>query len=482
MNLNSPLHARSIRFQLLLAINVPLAVLATIFLVYDFRRELSDRVVEKRIALDEEAKTMLPAVLQIRDHGDGRVQRYIDAVCGRMHDYDSPGHHIAVVFPNVVLQAESHHRASPQLIRAIQQAAKAPSRRAHVGEHEIIVGNYKQDGTSVFISERMEGLRRSVWNDLARRLASFLVMAGVAAIVVNLVLLRLVTAPLRRFVDTVRDIASGRLDSQVEAFSSAELRFLSDEINQMCQALAAADKYRVLQMVKAREIQRHVLPDDQSTPGLAMASLFLPADEVGGDYYDVVSLSNGTVLLCVADVSGHGVSAAMSTVLLRSLLHTATENLCHPGEILEFVNRRFVEAVLPGDFATAILIQIEVQSRRLTFASAGHETAWLLSPDGERRELQSTGLILGIDEDATWESQEYDLAQDERLLIVTDGVTETHADIDNMFGRDRPIELLEGCSESSLDEAVDRIKCELAAFRQGTMQLDDVTVVLAALV
>ena len=205
------------------------------------------------------------------------------------------------------------------------------------------------------------------------------------------------------------------------------------------------------------------------------------ADEVGGDYYDVITLSDGTVLLCVADVTGHGVSAAMATVLLRSLLHTAAESLCCPREILDFANRRFVEATLPGDFATVILVQVDVQSRRLEYASAGHETALLLSPYGERRVLESTGLILGIDADATWESQECDLAQGERLLLVTDGVTETHGPNGTLFGRDRLIELLQNFPESSLDEVINRIKHALAAFQQGTVQHDDVTMVLAAL-
>lgn len=464
----------------MVAVNVPLTVFASLFLVHDFRREISNRIAEKRIALDEEAKTMLPAVLQIREHGNDRVRRYIDAVCRRMHDNDSPGHHIIIVFPDEVLQAEAHHRESPQMIRAVKQAAKSPNRRAHVGEYEIIVGIYEQDGTSVFISETMESLRRSVFRNLAQRIAGFLLLAIVAAMVMNFVLHNLVTGPLRRLVDTVRGIADGKLDSQAEVFSSAELQLLNQEINQMSHALAAADKYRALQMAKAREIQRHVLPNEKSIPGLAMASFFLPADEVGGDYYDVVPLSDGSVLLCVADVTGHGVSAAMAAVLLWSLLHTAVENLCHPRDVMEFVNRRFVEAVLPEHFATVILVQIDVQSRCLAYVSAGHETAWLLSPDNERRELESTGLILGIDEDATWESREYDLVKGERLLVVTDGVTETQAANDNLFGRDRPVELLEGCSESSPDEAVDRIKDALAAFRQGTMQLDDVTIVLAA--
>ena len=481
MNFNLPLHTRSIRFQLLLAVNLPLAVLATLFLVYDFRREILDRVVEKRIALDEEAKTMLPAVLQMRHHGKDCVQSYIDTVCARMQDSDSPGHHIAVVFPEAMLQAEIHHRASPEMIQTLQQAAQSSTRRAYVGEQEIIVGNYGQDGTTIFVSETMERLRRSVWNDLGRQIVVFLILACVAAIVVNVVLLRFVTAPLRRLVNTVRDIAAGKLGSRAVAFSSAELRFLANEINQMSEALTAADRYRGLQMAKAREIQQHVLPDTQSIPGLTMASLFLPADEVGGDYYDVISLSDGTVLLCVADVTGHGVSAAMATVLLRSLLHTAAESLCCPREVLDFVNRRFEEATLPGDFATVILVQIDVQSQRLEYASAGHETALLLSPDGERRALKSTGLILGIDADAIWESQEYDLAQGERLLLVTDGVTETHDPNGTLFGRDRLVELLETSPELILNEFIDRIKHALAAFQQEAVQHDDVTIVLAAL-
>ncbi len=478
---NAGFRSLSIRMQLLLAVNLPLAALATLFLVYDFRREMSDRVAEKKIALDEEAKTMLPAVLQMRHHGNDQVQGYIDTVCARMRDDQSPGHHIVVVFPEIVMQAEAHHRASPEIVQAVQRAIQSPLLRTRVGDHEIIVGHYGQDGTVVFVSETMESLRQSVWNDLARQLLGFLILAGVAAIIVNVVLLRFVTAPLTRLVTIVRDITAGKLGGRVAALSSAELRFLASEINRMSQSLAVADKYRAIQMAKARDIQQHVLPCVQSTPGLTMASLFLPADEVGGDYYDVITRLDETVLLCVADVSGHGVSAAMSTVLLRSLLHTASENYCSPKEILDFVNRRFVEATLPGDFATAILVELDLRSRRLEYVSAGHETAWLLSTDGERRALESTGLILGIDEDATWKSRKYDLAQGERLLIVTDGVTETHGANGTLFGRDRLIELLSDCEDLSLDEVAEQIKHALVAFRQESKQHDDVTVLLAAL-
>jgi hydrogenase maturation factor len=68
-----------------------------------------------------------------------------------------------------MLQAEIHHRASPEMIQTLQQAAQSSTRRAYVGEQEIIVGNYGQDGTTIFVSETMERLRRSVWNDLVLR-------------------------------------------------------------------------------------------------------------------------------------------------------------------------------------------------------------------------------------------------------------------------------------------------------------------------
>ncbi len=467
--------------QLLLAVNVPIAVLVTVFLALDFRREMSHRVAEKRIALDEEAKTMLPAVLQMRRHGNNQVQRYIDSVCGRMQDSESPGHHIAVVLPGAELQAEAHHRASPEMMYAVQRAADSPLRVAKVGEREIIVGHYDQDGVRVFVSETMESLRQEARSDLARQLAGFLVMGGVAAFVVNFVLLRLVTTPLTRLVDTVRDIANGKLDSRADAFSSAELRFLANDINKMSQALDAAGKYRAMQMAKARDIQRHVLPDEDSMPGLRMASLFLPADEASGDYYDMISLPDKVALLCVADVTGHGISAAMTTVLLRSLLRMAAETWCHPGEILEFVNHRFVEAVLTEDFASVFLLRIDLRSGLTEYASAGHGTGWLLCPDGERRELESTGLILGIDEDATWESRELQLLLDDRLLVVTDGVTECRAADGRVFGSQRLTELVEACSALSLDETVDQIRSALDEFRQGAVQQDDVTVLLAAL-
>ncbi len=465
--------------QLLLAINVPLVVLVSLFLGYDFRREMADRAHEKQVTLDEEAKTILPAVLEIRHHGDHHVQRYIDTVCARMRDADSPGHHIAVVLPGGVMQAKAHDRASSKVFEAMQLAASTPKARAKVGDREIIVGSAGKGYVAVYVSEEMSHLRRSVRNDVLRRIVGLLILAIFAAIIVNLVLLRLVSDPLTRLVAAVREIAAGKLGIRMEPLSSAELRFLSNEINAMSGALAAADKYRVIQMEKAREIQQHVLPTGREIPGLAIASVFQPADEIGGDYYDIIPMPDGKVLLCVADVTGHGVSAAMSTMLLRTLLHTGAE--LHPGstEILAFVNQRFVEATLPGDFATVILVQLDLRTRHLEYVNAGHETGWLLSQSGQHRALESTGLVLGIDEKAAFASRECIFEPGDRLVLVTDGVTEAQGLDGKLFGRKRLIELLQESSHLPLHDVTARLNEALVQFRNGTPSHDDVTVLLA---
>jgi hypothetical protein len=117
------MHIRSVRFRLLAAANTAIVLLLGVFLILDYRQEIVGRVAEKHTALEEETKTLLPAVLRIRLHGDQAVQRYIDDVCGRMQDSSSPGHHIAVQMNATVLQAVAHHRASTAIFEAMRQAA-----------------------------------------------------------------------------------------------------------------------------------------------------------------------------------------------------------------------------------------------------------------------------------------------------------------------------------------------------------------------
>lgn len=468
----------TIRTQLLLAVNATLIGLVAVFLVLEYQEQLRDRLVEKRVALEEEAKTLLPAVDQLRHYGVPMVQEYVDQVCGRMRERQSPGHHIAVQYGRVKLQATAHHRSSPEMLHAMQIASMARDGRAHVGDIELVAGRAVQTDLAVYVSESLLNVRATVRSEILRHLIGVSLLAFTLALIINIVLVRVVTRPVNRLVRSVRQIGKGNLDANLKSFNSVELDFLASEITSMSAALVAADRNRAVQMEKARAIQEHLLPDAHETPGLAVESLFQPAEEVGGDFYDILPLSPGVSLFCVADVTGHGVPAAMSAAMLKSFLADAVERSHDPEAMLEYINRRLIDVTLPGDFASMLVVSFDTGKSVLSYASAGHETAWIVRANGNVDELNSTGLILGIEDDAAWTARRLPIQNGDRLLMVTDGVTETQRLDDSCFGRTRLVNLLRQECHHSITDVLKTVERELVQFRGEMPLYDDVTLVL----
>ena len=227
--------------------------------------------------------------------------------------------------------------------------------QAQIVPQKLVVGSDHDGDVSVYVSEYVSDIERSARGQVFWRLARIVLLAAVATGVVNLVFLRMAAKPLEKLVDTVRRIAQGQLGAQAGPFKAAELEYLADEINSMSSSLAESDLQRCREMAKARRIQEHLLPKGIEVPGLTLAHLYQPATEVAGDYFDIVALPDQTWLLCIADVSGHGVPAAMTASMLKTLLLHAIEHHVTPDRILCFINDRFAAVSLEGDFATMLL-------------------------------------------------------------------------------------------------------------------------------
>ncbi|QDV49293.1 SpoIIE family protein phosphatase [Gimesia fumaroli] len=469
---------RSIRFQLLLVVNVVLAVFVVLFLIFSYQRNLAERLAEKRIALDEEAATLLPSLLQMQDQGKEAVQQYLETVCSQMQEIHAPVHHIVVRFQNGPFKLLSEQGASAELVEVIQQATKSPRHASRFGNSEIVVGTYSQSGITVYVSETLDNLYGSVFAEVLNNLTGFIVLSLITGIVINIALTTIVTRPLHHLVQTVQEIGQGQLGAQSETFHCAELNYLTHEINEMSTSLAAAENLRRLQMAKARKIQENLLPQEFNIPGLNVAAFFQPADEVGGDYYDIIPLSDGTWLFCIADITGHGISAAMSAAVLKTLLIQATEHTCSPAEILDFINRRFTVVSPVGEFVSMQILRVVPQTHLLEYASAGHELACFLSPEGKASDSETTGLLLGIDEDAVWCNMTLQLSKGYRLLMVTDGVSETHNPDGEMFGRKRLTALFQECQQLTIEQTKLKLQERLSHFRNGNPQQDDVTILL----
>ncbi|MFO7903998.1 MAG: SpoIIE family protein phosphatase [Pirellulaceae bacterium] len=441
----------------------------------DYHQEITRRVAEKHIALKDETKTLLPAVTRVRLHGEEAVQRYIDDVCGRMRDRSSPGHHIAVELGDSALQAAAHHRASTAMFAAMKQAAGTPSHRAHVGDEDLVVGSSREDGAVIYVSEYMSNIRRAAREQVFERLPLLLLLMVVTALVINLVFLRMAARPLRQLVDTVRRITRGEFGLQTGPFKGDEFNHLAAAVNSMSSSLAEHERQRRAERLHARHIQGQLLSGDVKVSGLRLAHFLQPAEDVAGDYYDIISMPDGACLLCIADVTGHGVPAALSATMLKAYLQDATDHHADPGGILRFVNHRLAGVSRTDNFATMFVAVVSSDRKRLSYSSAGHGPGLLFRCSGDLDELPSTGLILGVRKEADWKVETRAIGLGDRLVLTTDGVTEAMNDEGQLFGKQRLARELQQCKEIPIEECVGRIRRAVSAHRGAGTPTDDTT-------
>ncbi len=471
----SPGWRLSLRTKLLVAVNAVLLIGLAALLVWDFQRGLAERLHNKHVAMAEEAALVLSAIESIRHQELNAVQAYLDKACIQMQDAASPGHHIAAQVEDLLLQARSHHRASPDFALAMRQASTMPDYQANVGGHAIIVGSQRTDGLVVYVSEFTRNIREAARAQMRSR-AGAIALVGLALTgIVNLVLVRLVTQPIRRMVETVQRIGAGELGIEPRRSTTTELDDLATEIGAMSRSLAKADQHRAFQMAKARRIQRHLMPSPDQLYSVGIHHTHLPADDVGGDFFDVQVIDDDRLAIYLGDVSGHGVPASMSASMLKILIDVDGDPL-QPSQALQKINRRFQTVTFDGHFATMFMCMIDRRECRLAYASAGHETAYLIRRSGRLEELNSTGMLLGVDPNASYELTRLKVTPGDTIVLLTDGVVETMSPNGDLLGRDAVAKALAECGNESPRNIADQLLRLADRYRAGEPQLDDITV------
>lgn len=468
----------SITFQLLLAVNGICFFLLLVFVAHDYRKEFKRRLGDKRVALSEEASIVLVGAKHLQRHGEQALQRFVDRACASMEEAHSPGHHIVVKVANSSLQATSHARHSVGMLHALETAAVTPKRIGRFEQRELIVGTASQDDLTVYVSEFIDDVESQILRDSLRRLGGSIVLAVIAAVIVNYTLVRIVSRPLDRLVGLVDDIGRGTYGGETNGFRSRELSHLSQAVNRMSHTLQKNEHQRRAQLSKARRIQQNLLPESPQLAGAALAVHYAPAEDVAGDFYDIGHLTDGSWVLFMADVTGHGIPAAMTATLLKAHLAEACERSTDLLAVMRHVNQRFTALTLPGDFATAIAVRFDPARKALQVVNAGHDAALLSRMDGSLHEFRSSGLLLGVDEEADWTKEEVSPRDGDRLLLYTDGVTETFNANQNMFGRDRVIRMLRQNQTGSGADLATQIVDEITTYRGDSPQADDITMLV----
>jgi phosphoserine phosphatase RsbU/P len=381
---------------------------------------------------------------------------------------------VALDAGGVVLQSTVVRGDPDILLAAMREAEAAPDRTASVDGVSIVVGYAERSPFHVWIADPLRDEQQVMVQVIERRIAGLWFLAVMLALVVNLLVERLVTRPLARLVESVRRVREGDLGSQAPAPRTQELGYLVDEFNAMSAALAATEHERQMEMDRARQIQQHLMPACAIIPGLKAFCTYEPASEVGGDYYDVRQ-RDGTSLLCMADMTGHGVPAAMGAAIVKTLLVAAVARTIRPAEVLAEVNRGIAAILAEGDYASMVVAAFDRTRRRLEFASAGHPPAYLIKAGGPVRLLEATGVLLGVPGAKSWETISMEVAPGDRFLVVTDGLIETANDRGELFGEERLLALVEEGRGQALDQMCRRILQAAGQFRGASPQRDDIT-------
>ncbi|HEX9942771.1 MAG TPA: SpoIIE family protein phosphatase [Thermoanaerobaculia bacterium] len=188
----------------------------------------------------------------------------------------------------------------------------------------------------------------------------------------------------------------------------------------------------------ARRIQAATLP--QETPriaGLDLAARYVPASEVAGDFYDFLPGESRRLGIFVADVSGHGVPAALVASMLKVAVAAQAAHAASPARVLSEVNQIF-HGKLKNQFITALYVHLDLEAARLTWASAGHPPPLLWRKrDGRVEELAHGGLVLGRLRRAAYTEASVAVEPGDRLLLFTDGIPEAASPAGEPFGDER---------------------------------------------
>ena len=233
------------------------------------------------------------------------------------------------------------------------------------------------------------------------------------------------------------------------------------------------------------EFQRLLLPASlPEIPGLEMSPYYRPSGQASGDYYDVVPLVDDQWGFVIADVAGHGTSAAVIMTVMRTLIHAElpVNRDKSAGKFLEHVNQEMCETYLrKGRFVTVWAAVLDPLSRRLTYASAGHNPPRLLRGDSVLALDMAGGLPLGIHTAATYEDVGITLEPEDLLVIYTDGITEAmRPGIDGLelFGTERLDRVLSECGSDRTSDCSERVMKAIAAFTNGAAPTDDQTMLI----
>lgn len=242
-----------------------------------------------------------------------------------------------------------------------------------------------------------------------------------------------------------------------------------------------AAEARERELNDAREIQRGLVPRTiPQLQGCELAAVWQSAREVGGDYFDVLKFDEHSAALCIADVMGKGLPAALLMSNVQAAVRTLASLELSTAALCGQLNRLVCQNVDAGRFVTFFYCLLDTARKRLIYTNAGHNAPWLVRRDGSYLSLHEGGLVLGLLPESEYHFGEIELQPGDRLVMFTDGVTEAHNTNDEEYGEQQLLQLLRENRTLGAQLLQHEISQAVQQFSQGELA-DDTTLIVVAM-
>ncbi len=234
----------------------------------------------------------------------------------------------------------------------------------------------------------------------------------------------------------------------------------------------------------ARQVQMKLLPKSSpELPGCDIAGFCLPAKEVGGDYYDFISLGERKLGVAIGDVSGKGVPAAIYMTLTKGVFQSHAEVDVSPKQVLTKVNGLMYRSIERGSFVSMFYAVIDLGLMKMRFARAGHNPAIYYNRKNQNiSALEPSGIALGLEKGEVFahviKEQEMPLQSGDLFVLYTDGFSEAMNNEQQQYSEERLLQTIQKHSAASAEEIIHQVYLEIKSFTHEHPQHDDMTMVV----
>lgn len=234
------------------------------------------------------------------------------------------------------------------------------------------------------------------------------------------------------------------------------------------------------ELTLAKKVQQSILPDIfPENNHISIFSRYYPMEDLGGDFYDIFKISDKKIAVLILDVSGHGVPAALITTMAKISFQSYFTKFDSTKKIVTNVNddlSRIIGSLT--EYLTAFLCIIDIEAKNLNYTNAGHSTGYIIrSTENNILPLEGNSPFIAVMPQLQYEEQNIKLIAGDRIVLYTDGITETQNKNYELFGDERFMKLLIDCNEMKCDKLFDKVFESVYLFREGKSVKDDMAII-----